>query len=265
MNAPPHCVDSPSSRERAETMADRGKATDAAVAALHRGIRESSLDSEAVGATLEGRVDQLMTGLDDLGALHERLRGRDAGWQDAYDAYNSTIARAFALEGSLAVMHGPDTASAARVVLELAHAREMIAREDALMGSAQVSGRMTEDQYLEFTGAVHTQRYLLSASADDLQAADAATYRRVLTGTAMWDLQAVEDAVRKAGDAGRAGHVAASAGWSTPAGDVLQQLAQAQQQASTGAADSADPSRSTPSAARAPPCSSALWAWCSRW
>ena len=235
------------SRERADDAADKERNTDAAVAALRSGIRANSLDSETAGANPADRVDQLMTGLDDLGALRERVRGRDAGWQDAYDVYNSTIARAFALEGSLAVMPGPDTASAARVVLELAHAREMIAREDALIGTVQVSGRITGGQYLEFVGAAHTQRYLLSASVDDLRAADAAPYRKVLAGAAMRDLRGIEDAMFEAGDhkqygQGReAGQVAVSAGWSTPAGDVLRQLAQAQQQASTGAADSADP------------------------
>jgi signal transduction histidine kinase len=226
---------------RADNLAVGEKDTGAAVAALRTGIQASSLDREAVGANLTDRVDQLMTGIDRLGALHERLRGRDIGWQDAYNTYSGVIAQAFALEGSLAVMHAPDTASAARVILELAHAREMIAREDALMGAAQVSGRMTAGEYLEFIGSADTQGYLLSSSVDDLRAADAATYRRVLTGTAMRDLRGVEDAMRQAGDAGRSGHVAASADWSTPAKDVLQQLAQAQRQASTGAADRADP------------------------
>ncbi|MFI0773296.1 nitrate- and nitrite sensing domain-containing protein [Streptomyces sp. NPDC021212] len=238
------------SRERADDAAGKERNTDAAVAALRSGIRTSSLDSETAGANLTNRVDQLMTGLDGLGALRERSRGRDAGWREAYDAYNSMIGRAFALEGSLAIMPGPDTASAARVVLELAHAREMIAREDALMGAAQVSDRITAGQYVEFVGAAHTQRYLLSASVDDLRAADAARYRKVLTGSAMRDLRGTEDAMFEAGARTQdgqggpdeqAGHVAASAGWSTPAGDVLQQLAQAQQQASTGAADDADP------------------------
>ncbi|MFE2185456.1 nitrate- and nitrite sensing domain-containing protein [Streptomyces sp. NPDC059455] len=232
------------SRERADDAVDRERNTDAAVAALRSGIRASSLDSEGVGANPADRVDQLMTDLDDLGGLRERLRGRDAGWQDAYDAYNSTIARAFALEGSLAAMPGPDTASATRVVLELAHSREMIAREDALMGAAQVSGRITGGQYVEFVGAAHTQRYLLSASVDDLRDTDAAPYRKILTGTAMRQLRGIEDAMFEAGNRkqdGQAGQVAASADWSTPAGDVLQQLARAQQQAGTGAADSTDP------------------------
>ncbi|MGW6902114.1 nitrate- and nitrite sensing domain-containing protein [Streptomyces sp. NBC_01718] len=227
------------SRERAENQADREKSTDAAVAALRRGVRASSLDADAVGADLARRADVLMTGLDGLGALRKQLRGDDTGWQDAYGAYNGTIVQAFALQGSLSAMHAPETASAARVVVELAWAREMIAREDAVIGAAQVSGRITPGQYLEFAGAAHTQRQLLSATVDDLRTADAAAYRKILTGTAMRDLRSVEDRMRRAGDAGAAGPVAASARWSTPSRDVLQQLAHAQQQASTATADSA--------------------------
>ncbi|MFC5804266.1 ATP-binding protein [Streptomyces formicae] len=229
------------SDERAENLAEREKDTDAAAAALRRGVRASSLDPDASGAALASRTDLLLTGIDGLGTLRKQLRGRDARWQDAYDAYNAMIGRAFAMQGSLAGMHAPDTASAARVVLELARAREMVAREDALMGAAQTAGRITQGQYLEFAGAVHTQRQLLAASVDELRPADAAAYRGILTGDAMRDLRAVEDRLRREGNAEDAGPAAASAGWSTPAGDVLQQLALAQEQASTGAADSAEP------------------------
>ncbi|MCX4514336.1 ATP-binding protein [Streptomyces sp. NBC_01619] len=229
------------SRERADFLTDRERATDAAVAALGRGIRASSLDAGAVGADFTGRADRLVAGLEGLRGLRTKLRGDDAGWREAYDAYNGTVAQAFALKATLAGMRGPDTPSAARVVLELARAREMIAREDALMGAAQVAGRMTRAQFQEFIGTAHTQRQLLAASVDDLRPADAAAYRKVLAGPGLRDLRAIEDGIRDAGEAEAAGPVATAARWSTPARNVLQDLAQAQRNATTVAADAADP------------------------
>ncbi|MFD9036074.1 nitrate- and nitrite sensing domain-containing protein [Streptomyces sp. NPDC059567] len=228
------------SAERAESQGGREKDTDAGAEALRRGVRASTLDVQAVGADFSGRVDRLLADLDGLGALREETRGSEDAWQNVYDAYGVMIGHAFAVQGSLAALHDPEHASSARVVLELAWAREMVAREDALMGVAQTAGRIDREQYQEFVGSTHTQRRLLAA-VDDLRPADAAAYRAVLTGTAMRALRTTEDRMRAAGGASAAGPVAGSAQWNASADAVLRQLGAAQTKASTAAIDDADP------------------------
>ncbi|MEU9996173.1 ATP-binding protein [Streptomyces sp. NPDC050848] len=228
--------------ERAESQDAREKETDADAEAIRRGARASTLDVQAVGADFSGRVDRLLAGLDGLGTLRTETRGSgDAAWKNVYDAYGDVIGHAFALQGSLASLHDPEHASSARVVLELARAREMVAREDALMGAAQAAGRITREQYQEFVGSAHTQRRLLAA-VDDLRPADAAAYRAVLGGDAMRALRTTEDRMRAAGSTSAAGSVAAaSAAWNASADAVLHELGAAQTKASTAAIDDADP------------------------
>ncbi|MER7953643.1 nitrate- and nitrite sensing domain-containing protein [Streptomyces sp. NPDC096030] len=227
--------------ERAESQEGRENDTDAAVTALRRGAQESTLDVQGIDGDFAGRVDRLVADLDGLGALREQARRPGGVWKPVYDAYGRVIERALALQGSLAALHDPEHASAARVVLELAWAREMIAREDSLMGAVQASGGMDPAQYQEFVGSAHTGRRLLATAVDDLRPVDAAAYRTVLTGTEMTALRTVEDSLLAAGSASKARTAIEAARWQEPAGTVLQQLGAAQTRASTAAADRADP------------------------
>ncbi|MFF5932578.1 nitrate- and nitrite sensing domain-containing protein [Streptomyces sp. NPDC012508] len=229
------------SGDRAESQGGRERDTDTAATALRRGAEESTLDVQHIGGEFAGRIDRLVADLDGLGALREQARRADGEWRDVYDAYGSVIDHALALQGSLAALHDPEHASAARVVHELAWAREMLAREDALMGAAQTSGRLDPAQYREFVGSAHTQRRLLSTAVDDLRPVDAAAYRTVLAGAEMRSLRIVEDKLLSAGSATAARTVTETAHWQEPAQAVLLQLGTAQTEASTAAAESADP------------------------
>ncbi|MEU9701054.1 ATP-binding protein, partial [Streptomyces sp. NPDC047981] len=228
------------STERADSLGGLEKDTDSASDALRSGARASTLDVQAVGADFSVRVDQLMSDLDGVTALRKQARASDEAWKDVYDAYGRVIEHAFAVRGSLAALHEPEHASPARVVVELAWAREMIAREDALMGAAQASDRLTREQYQELVGSAHTQRRLFGA-VDDLPPAEAAAYRTVLSSAAMRELRTTEDRMRAAGSASAAGRLAASAEWKASADTVLQRFAAAQAQASTAAIDAASP------------------------
>ncbi|MFF3839162.1 nitrate- and nitrite sensing domain-containing protein [Streptomyces sp. NPDC001930] len=227
--------------ERTESQKGREQDTEAAVTALRRGAQESTLDVQGIDGDFAGRVDRLVADLDGLGALREQARRPGGGWKTVYDAYGSVIDRALALQGSLTALHDPEHASAARVVHELAWAREMIAREDALMGAAQAAGGMDSAQYQEFVGSAHTGRRLLATAVDDLRPVDSAAYRTVLAGTEMTALRSVEDRLLAAGSASAARTATEAARWQKPAGAVLEQLSAAQSRAGTAAAESADP------------------------
>ncbi|MEU9860612.1 ATP-binding protein [Streptomyces sp. NPDC047971] len=229
------------SAERAESQERRERDTDTAATALRRGAGESTLDVRSIDGDFAGRIDRLVADLDGLGALRERTRAPGGEWKDVYDAYGTVIEHALALQGSLAALHDPEQASAARVVHELAWAREMIAREDALMSAVQAAGRMDPAQYREFTGSAHTQRRLLATAVDDLRSEDAAAYRGVLTGAEMRSLRTVEDRILAAGGATAARTATEAARWQEPARAVLEQLGAAQAEASTAAVERADP------------------------
>lgn len=178
---------------------DRQRATDSAAAALRDGVNAGSADAAIVDPALPDRIDKLMHDADGLPALRKQDRHTTAGADRVIRGYTDTVEHGLAALGALT---GPATmadASQGRIVLDLTRAREAISREDAVLGAAQVSGRMSRDQLDSFTGSVHLQRELFATAVDDLRPDDAAAYRRILDGPAYRELRAAEDAVRKAG------------------------------------------------------------------
>ncbi|MFE1772276.1 nitrate- and nitrite sensing domain-containing protein [Streptomyces sp. NPDC059008] len=229
------------SAARQDTLRDRRRATDAAVTALRDGVNAGSADAEGVDPDLPGRIDRLMRDADGLSALRAQQSATGAAADRAVARYTDIVEHGLATVGALTGLQNPAGSSEPRVVLELARAREAIAREDAVLGAAQASGRMSSDGFDSFTGAVHTQRELFAAAVDDLRPVDAAAYHRILDGPAYRALTAAEDAVRHAGAGAPAATAVPAAQWSRTHGTVLRELRAAQRSASTGAARDAHP------------------------
>ncbi|MFI6765196.1 nitrate- and nitrite sensing domain-containing protein [Streptomyces sp. NPDC050355] len=229
------------SAARQQTLRDRQRATDAAVTALRDGVNAGSADAEGVDPDLPGRIDRLMRDAHGLSALRAQRTATGAAADRAVARYTDIVDHGLATVGALTGLQNPAGSSELRVVLELARAREAIAREDAVLGAAQVSGRMSSDGFDSFTGAVHTQRETFAAAVDDLRPEDAAAYHRILGGPAYRALRAAEDAVRHAGPGSPAATAVTATQWSETNGKVLRELRAAQRSASTEAARDAAP------------------------
>ncbi|MEU8787270.1 ATP-binding protein [Streptomyces sp. NPDC048637] len=226
---------------RQQTLRERQRATDSAAVALRDGITSGSADAETVDPQLPGRIDRLLHDADGLPALRGRVDGHRPDRDRLVAGYTGVVEDGLATVGALTGLEKTAVSSEVRVVLELSRAREALAREDAVLGAAQLSRRMSPGQFDAFTGAVHTQRALFTAAVDDLRPQDAAAYHRILDGAAYRELRAAENAVRDAG-AGTAAATAVSAvHWTDISDTVLRDLRGAQRAASTGAAQDADP------------------------
>ncbi|AJT62698.1 hypothetical protein T261_1010 [Streptomyces lydicus] len=226
---------------RRQALRDRQRATDAAAAALRDGVNAGSADAEGVDPDLPGRIDRLMRDAGELSALRGGYTTGKTAVDRTVGGYTAIVHHGLATAGALTGLQSPAGASELRVVLELARAREAIAREDAVLGAAQAAGRMSPAQFDSFTGDVHIQRDLLAASVDDLQPADTAAYHRILNGPAYRDLRSAEDAVRDAGPGTRAATAVPAAHWSETNGTVLRALRSAQRSAATESARNAEP------------------------
>ncbi|WJY41976.1 nitrate- and nitrite sensing domain-containing protein [Streptomyces sp. P9-2B-2] len=226
---------------RQQTLRERQRATDSAAVALRDGIDSGSADAETTDAQLPGRIDRLLHDADGLAALRGHVDGHKPDRDRLVADYTGLIEDGFATVGALTGLETTAVSSEARVVLELSRAREALAHEDALLGAAQLSGRMSPGQFDAFTGAVHTQRALFTAAIDDLRPRDAAAYHRILDGAAYRELRAAENAVRDAGSGIRAATAVPAVRWTDVSDTVLHDLRTAQRAASTGAARDADP------------------------
>ena len=215
-------------------------ATDKASNAFREGADAATADAELLDAGLPARIDRLEADVRGLTALRARTAAKGAA-QAAVTGYSTVIEDAFAVTGALTGENGIHAASEARVVLELARAREAVAQEQALLAAGSGTGKLTTEQYTLFAGAVATQRELLKPAVADLKPAHREAYDAVLHSGSYDALAAGEDRVRSAGP----GAPVISAGflrdWDNGADAVLKGLAEAQSDAGTGATAKADP------------------------
>ncbi|MEV0929450.1 nitrate- and nitrite sensing domain-containing protein [Streptomyces phaeochromogenes] len=212
-----------------------GRTSDAAAKKLLDGANASSADAGLLDSVLPGRIDRLETDAEGLAGLRAEASGDGAKVTDLHTAYSTMIEHAFAVSGALTGEERTSAASEARVVLELARAREALAQEQAIVAAGRAAGTLTKDQYALFVGAVATQRQLLAPAVADLRPGHRAAYNTVLQSGSYESLQAIENRVRSAGP----GASAVSAGfltqWDGSAKSVLGGLAKAEKSAGTAA------------------------------
>ncbi|WP_155059801.1 sensor histidine kinase [Streptomyces blattellae] len=217
------------------------KATDSTAKALLDGINVSSTDAALLDASLPGRLDRLASDADGLTALRADATARSSKPSATYTSYTAVIEHGFAVMGALTDDDGTDAASEARVVLELARAREAVAREQALLGAGAARGTLTQEQYAQFVGAVATQRELLRPAVADLKAVHRTAYEDILDGDAYARVQGIENRVSSAGAGASAVSSGFLKGWDTAVSDVLAGMTAAETEAGTGATAQADP------------------------
>ncbi|MFC9620184.1 nitrate- and nitrite sensing domain-containing protein [Streptomyces sp. NPDC056930] len=210
--------------------------TDTALAALRLDSGHTIADTGDLPPTVADRLDRF------LGLTH-RLRAdrSDAGGENAvYDQYTAAVSAAFGVCGALTGIQDEALGSDARVLLELARADEMLAREDALLVTAARTGTLKGGQLRRFIGAVDSRRNLTETAGADLPATERAAWQRFTAGDAYRRIHAAEDKVLAA-PAGRDAAQAVPADWERAAGRVRSELRTIDTTAGQRAADRANP------------------------
>ncbi|MFF2044902.1 nitrate- and nitrite sensing domain-containing protein [Kitasatospora sp. NPDC058170] len=224
-----------------ESVSDPASGAVGAAPVARGGQGYNRADAEGLGPDAAARLDALGTAVAALPALRTRILARAVGWPEAYAAYGTAVDRALAVSGALTPLQDHRVASDARVLLEFARSRELLAREDALLRAAQLSGGLGEDQLREFAGTVLARRRFEQGSAADLRPQDRSALLAVTGGPDHRDLTGYEDRVRTAPD-GRAAVVAvAPERWSVAAGNVARDLRAVEDAAGRAAAEREDP------------------------
>jgi Nitrate and nitrite sensing len=110
--------------------------------------------------------------------------------------YDAVIDAAFKLAAANA--DGIDDKRIAReglALVSLLQAREMMAREDALVSGVLAAGRFANAEHATFTGLVNTQRYLFTQAVNGMPPQARAAYERLARGEASTRLNALEDQI----------------------------------------------------------------------
>ncbi|MFD5325305.1 nitrate- and nitrite sensing domain-containing protein [Streptomyces sp. NPDC127092] len=198
---------------RAAELKERVRATDAAVARLRLDDRHSVGDNGSLPADVSARVADFVAQAEGLSRLRTAAAEGRADVDQLHSVYTSAVSAGFAVGGALAGIDGTEAGAEARVLLELARAGELLAREDALLGAAHLTGSLDADRLRAFGGTVEARRTLVESATADLPAPQRGAWRNLTAQPAYRQLLAAEDRVRAAAPGRRAAQAVTSGEW----------------------------------------------------
>lgn len=226
---------------RAAELKDRIRRTDAALDRLRLDGEHTIGDTGDLPGEVPGRVSAFVGTVEGLARLRTAAVDGRADWDQVYGEYTAAVSAGFAVGGALTGIQDTRQGSEARVLLEFGRAGEMLSREDALLGSAHLIGRLTPERLRAFAGAVETRRTLIAAATADLPTATRAEWARLAAGRDHTRLVKAEDSVLTAESGRPAAQAVPSADWDDTLTAVRGGLAAIETEARTAAADRADP------------------------
>ncbi|MER7912414.1 nitrate- and nitrite sensing domain-containing protein [Streptomyces sp. NPDC096068] len=226
---------------RAAELEDRMRRTDEAVDRLRLDAHHTVGDTGDLPDEVADRVSAFVGKAEGLALLRTAAADGRADRDQVYAEYTGAISAAFVVGGALAGVQDAERGADARVLLEFGRAGEMLSREDALLGSAHLTGLFTADRLRAFSGAVETRRALIASATADLPAAERAAWTRLATGADHTRLILAEDRIRAASPGRPAARAATSADWDAPLAAVRDGLAAIETDARIKAADRTDP------------------------
>ncbi|MFF0479130.1 nitrate- and nitrite sensing domain-containing protein [Streptomyces sp. NPDC004284] len=226
---------------RAAELKDRIRRTDEAVDRLRLDGTHTVGDTGDLPGDVAGRVSTFVGKVEGLARLRTAAAEGRADWDQVYAEYTDTISAAFAVGGALTGIQNAEQGADARVLLEFGRAGEMLSREDALLTSAHLTGRLTADRLRDFSGAVETRRTLIASATADLPAAERAEWARLSAGGDHARLTRAEDRVGAAAPGRPAAQAVTSTEWDGTFAAVRGGLTAIETHARVDAADRADP------------------------
>ncbi|MEV6376361.1 sensor histidine kinase [Micromonospora musae] len=223
-------------------LAEQRERTDRALTELRRRVTGEEL-RDAADASLQARIDQLVTALDALPAGRGFIDQRRLDRAGAFGLYNGMIGSAFQAFSATATLPEPELNQESRALTELGRSRELLAQADALLSGVVTAGRYAEGEHARLVQIIGNHRFLTEDAVADLPAAERAAYQRLTEQPAFARLREMQDRL-VAGDPRTVPSVD-PAGWQASYDEVQQQLREYELDAADGLAD-----RSVPNAIR---------------
>ncbi|MFF4546504.1 nitrate- and nitrite sensing domain-containing protein [Streptomyces sp. NPDC001435] len=196
-------------------------ATDKAIAK----IRKNAKDSDVRGAMDGDDSDRVTAVLDAFDSIDSLRRGVEEGTvtrAQALDRYNRIVDPCFSLRANLDGIDDVEMDKEARALVNITRARELLSREDALLGSALVVGKLSRDETRSISDLVAQRTLLYDISLPLLPAAERDRYERFWKNATTAPLRVAEQEAI-ATKSGTPRGVSAQT-WDSTAGNVLDEL-----------------------------------------
>ncbi|MEV0256795.1 nitrate- and nitrite sensing domain-containing protein [Streptomyces sp. NPDC050732] len=216
-------------------------ATDAMVDKIRANAQDPDV-RDGVGGDSRKRLDELVEAFDGIEPLRRSVEEGTITRGDALKMYTKLIDPYFDLLSTLNGFSGLDDMKydqQGRALVGATRARELLSREDALIGSALVAGRITKAEIRQATELRAQRSLLFEVNFAQLPEDDRARYERYWNGTETTQLRKAErDIIESGPDKQRA---VTSSHWDQAAGRVLKQLSESNSAATDRFQDRVEP------------------------
>ncbi|MEW2398309.1 nitrate- and nitrite sensing domain-containing protein [Streptomyces sp. NPDC046862] len=197
-------------------------ATDKTVATIREKSEDGDIQGEMNEATSTG-LTAILDALDGLTSLRSSVEQGTVNVSQALDLYNRLVDPCYALLANLHVLDNVEMDKQGRALVNVALARELLSREDALLSSALVSGNITRDEIRDVSDLIAQRTLMYEANLPLLPSTERDRFESYWNNAGTGPLRVIEQSVINA-EPGKPHGVTAKT-WDSAAGDVLDELA----------------------------------------
>lgn len=176
----------------AQQFAEQTEQTDAAVAEFR-----ANADSDAARSALtpvgERRLDDLLLHLSALPALRDAVEQGSIEPSEALRRYTRVVEGGLSLARALIRPSSEDLLREAQALMALSEARELLAREDAVLTGAVEAGRFASTELSQAVQLIGARRYQAERALSDLHPTDRTAYTELIASEPAATLHALED------------------------------------------------------------------------
>ncbi|QOV39716.1 nitrate- and nitrite sensing domain-containing protein [Streptomyces ferrugineus] len=205
-------------------------ATDAAVSDIRKHAKDPDV-RDGMDEGDEERLTAVLDAFDGINSLRSSVEDGTVTRSQALYLYNRLVDPCYALLGSLDGIDSVAMDKQARALLNVTRARELLSREDALLSSALVVGKLTREEIREVSDLIAQRTLTYDLSLTDLPSSERERYERFWKNASTAPLRVAEQAVVFS-QPGRTSTVEAKS-WDTAAGSVLEELSKLNDEAGT--------------------------------
>ncbi|MFJ8200681.1 nitrate- and nitrite sensing domain-containing protein [Streptomyces sp. NPDC096152] len=195
--------------------------TDGVIARLRKNARNAAV-RDGMDRDDGDHLTAALDALDGVGSLRRSVEGGTLSRAQALDLYNRLVDPSFTLLSTLDGIDDVDMNKEARALVNITRARELLSREDALLGSALVVGRLSRGEVRDISDLVAQRTLLYEINLPLIPASESDRYEHFWKDASTAPLRSAERAVVSSGP-GTPREVSAK-NWDTAAGNVLGEL-----------------------------------------
>ncbi|MET9376748.1 nitrate- and nitrite sensing domain-containing protein [Streptomyces sp. NPDC002992] len=213
----------PRASDSLTTLREQREATDRQIALIRRNAADSGVRDE-MRPLASQRLESLLTALDGLDALRRSVENRSIGRMQALDFYNRLVDPCYSFLMTLHALENVEMDKQGRALVGIVRGREMLSREDALVVSALISGRVTAQELRAVTDLVAHRKQFYDVNLEVLPTVEREKFEKYWGSPDTEPLRRAEEALIAAGPTKNPRAITAER-WEERAAPVLDDLA----------------------------------------